>query len=147
MRVIGRAGKRPEITVAVVKTAHLKKYGFDEVLKPLLNDLKILEDGYYFTVGNSNIPITGTLSVFCGDTPASNLAGGFKEGVSLAMKCCRHCEANQDDIQKIVHEEECILRTEVRLVSQYERMEINPALTKHYSVNYSLDRRSIVELK
>lgn len=130
--------------LAVVKTAHLKKYGFDEILKPLLNDLKILEDGYYFTVGNSNIPITGALSVFCGDTPASNLAGGFKEGVSLVMKCCRHCEANQDDIQKIVHEEECILRTEACLASQYERMENNPALTKHYSVNYGLDRRSIL---
>lgn len=95
-------------------------------------------------VGNSNIPITGALSVFCGDTPASNLAGGFKEGVSLAMKCCRHCEANQDDIQKTVHEEECILRTEACLASQYERKENNPALTKHYLVNYGLDRRSIL---
>ena len=71
--------------LAVVKTSHLKKYGFDEVLKPFLNDLKILEDGYFFTVGNSNIPITGAVSVFCGDTPASNLAGGFKEGVSFAV--------------------------------------------------------------
>lgn len=130
--------------LAVVKTSHLKKYGFDEVLKPFLNDLKKLEDGYFFTVNNRTIPITGAVSVFCGDTPASNLAGGFKEGVSFAMKCCRHCEANQNDIQNIVHEEDCVLRTEARLEGQYERMENNPALAKHYSVNYGLDRRSIL---
>ena len=47
-------------------------------------------------------------------------------------------------IKKKVHEEECILRTEARLESQFERMENNPALTKHYSVNYGLDRRSIL---
>ena len=93
--------------LAVVKTSHVKKYGFDEVLKPFLNDLKKLEDGYFFTVNNRSIPITGAVSVFCGDTPASNLAGGFKEGVSFAMKCCRHCEANQNDIQNILHEEDC----------------------------------------
>lgn len=51
----------------------LKTYGFDEVLKPLLDDLKKLasDDGYYFTVGNSTIYIRGAVSVFCGDTPAS----------------------------------------------------------------------------
>ena len=130
--------------LAVVKTSHVKKYGFDEVLKPFLNDLKKLEDGYFFTVNNRSIPITGAVSVLCGDTPTSDLGGGFKEGVSFAMKCCRHCEANQNDIQNIVHEEDCVLRPEARLESQYERMESNPALAKHYSVNYGLDRRSIL---
>ena len=40
----------------------------------------------------------GAVSVFSGDTPASQLAGGFKEGVAFAMKCCRHCEASQADM-------------------------------------------------
>ena len=49
------------ILLAVVKTAHLKKYGFDEVQKPPLDDMKKLasDDGYYFTVGNNSISLRG----------------------------------------------------------------------------------------
>ncbi|KAJ7391289.1 hypothetical protein OS493_019421 [Desmophyllum pertusum] len=54
------------------------------------------DDGFYFAVGNRTIPLRGAVSVFCGGTPAAQLAGGFKEGVSFALKCCRHCEANQE---------------------------------------------------
>ena len=32
----------------------------------------------------------GTLLAFVGDTPAVNLVGGFKEGVGMAMRKCRH---------------------------------------------------------
>lgn len=132
--------------LAVVKTSHLKKYGFDEILKPLLEDLKKLasEDGYFFTVENRAIPLRGAVSAFCGDTPAAQLAGGFKEGVSFAMKCCRHCEGNQNDIQDSFVEDDYVLRNKARLESQYERMENFPALAKHYSVNYGLVRRSIL---
>ena len=47
--------------LAVVKTAHLKKYGFDEVLKPLLDDLRKLasSDGYFFVVDSRPIPLRG----------------------------------------------------------------------------------------
>jgi len=132
--------------LAVVKTSHLKKYGFDEILKPLLWDLKKLatDDGVYFAVGNRTIPLRGAVSVFCGDTPAAQLAGGFKEGVAFALKCCRHCEASQDVMQNIFSEDDCVLRTEDRLESQFSRMENIPELAKHFSVNYGLDRRSIL---
>ena len=33
----------------------------------------------------------GYLLVFFGDTPASALAGGFKEGVGGVYRCCRTC--------------------------------------------------------
>ena len=132
--------------LAVVKTSHLKKYGFDEILKPLLCDLKTLatDDGFHFAVGKRTIPLRGAVSVFCGDTPAAQLAGGFKEGVSFALKCCGHCEANQDDMQNKFNEEDFVLRTEDRLESQFRRMENIPELAKHFSVNYGLDRRSIL---
>ena len=112
-------------------------------MKPLLHDLKKLasDDGYYFTIGNSSIPFRGAVSVFCDDTPAANLAGGFKEGVTFALKCC---EASQNHIQNISHEAECVLRTEARQEIQYERMESFPALAQHYSVNYGLHRKSIL---
>ena len=60
------------------------------------------------------------------------------------MKCCRQCEASQNDVQNVFHEDECILRTKARLESQYERMESFPTLAQHYSVNYGLGRKSIL---
>ena len=58
--------KLDAIFLLAVKTARLKKYGFDEVFKPFLDDLKELAsgDGYFFTVGNSTIPLRGGVSVF-----------------------------------------------------------------------------------
>ena len=73
----------------------------------------------------------GAVSVFCGNTPASQLAGGFKEGVAFAMKCCRHCETSKDDMQNIFDESQCVLRSEARLESQNERIDSFPALAQH----------------
>lgn len=39
---------------------------------------------------------------FCGDTPASNFLGGFKEGVGGAFRKCRRCMASVADIQSKV---------------------------------------------
>ena len=36
---------------------------------------------------------------FLGDTPAANIAGGFKEGVSQAARKCRYCMATDSQIQ------------------------------------------------
>lgn len=45
----------------------------------------------------------GTLVAFVGDTPAVNMVGGFKEGVGMAMRKCRHCMATFSQIQTKVH--------------------------------------------
>ena len=46
--------------------------------------------------------VKGRLIAFVGDTPAVNLVGGFKEGVGMAMRKCRHCMATFDQIQSKV---------------------------------------------
>ena len=46
----------------------------------------------------------GALIAFVGDTPAINMVGGFKEGVGMAMRKCRHCMATIDEVQtKVDH--------------------------------------------
>lgn len=40
----------------------------------------------------------GALIAFIGDTPASGLVGGFKEGVGGALRCCRSCMIKSDDL-------------------------------------------------
>ena len=40
----------------------------------------------------------GYLVVFLGDTPASGLVGGFKEGVGGAYRCCRTCMVKSSEL-------------------------------------------------
>lgn len=51
------------------------------------------------TIGDHQYSFEGALVAFLGDTPAVNMAGGFKEGVGRAMRKCRHCMATNDQIQ------------------------------------------------
>ena len=54
------------------------------------------------TLSDRQYHVKGRLIAFVGDTPAVNLVGGFKEGVSLAMRKCRQCMATFDQIQSKV---------------------------------------------
>ena len=55
----------------------------------------ILEDG-------TNRHYYGCLVTFFGDTPVSSLAGGFKEGVGGAYRCCSTCIIISDDLSTSV---------------------------------------------
>ncbi len=44
----------------------------------------------------------GCLLAFLGDTPASALAGGFKEGVGGAYRCCSTCMITSSDLDSTV---------------------------------------------
>jgi len=41
----------------------------------------------------------GAVICLCGDVPASNNIGGFKEGVGFALRKCRRCMATGEDMQ------------------------------------------------
>ena len=45
----------------------------------------------------------GAIVSTCGDTPASNFVGGFKEGVGFALRKRRMCMATTDEISTKVH--------------------------------------------
>ena len=51
------------------------------------------------TIGEQIYHLKGQLVAFVGDTPAVNMAGGFKEGVGMAMRKCRQCMATYNQIQ------------------------------------------------
>ena len=61
--------------------------------------LHVLKDGHTFIVHGQKLHLKGSLLCMVGDTPAVALAGGFKEGVGFANKKCRHCMANNEQIQ------------------------------------------------
>ncbi|KAK2552221.1 hypothetical protein P5673_026746 [Acropora cervicornis] len=95
---------------AVYKTEHLSnpKYGFNKVMGPLVEEMKMLgsDRGYTFSLPIGHINLRGGIFAVLADTPASNKAGGFKEGVGGARRKCRHCMANFEDMQCLFMEED-----------------------------------------
>lgn len=67
--------------------------------------------GYTFTLPVGHINLRGGIFAFLADTPASNKAGGFKEGVSGARRKCCHCMANFENMQCQFMEEDFQLRS------------------------------------
>ena len=105
--------------VAFFESRLLDKYSLDDILKPFISDLQQLNSvsyimcamacimlsvtikpvGWTFTLEDREYHFKGTLVAFVGDTPAVCLAGGYKEGVGMAMRKCRHCMATYNQIQ------------------------------------------------
>ena len=100
--------------LAITEQRLLKKYGMDEILKPFVEELKVLGDdmGHDFQLQNGIVRLRGALLAVIADTPASQLLGGFKESVGGAKRKCRHCMANFEDMQSKFREEEYELRNQ-----------------------------------
>ena len=45
----------------------------------------------------------GRVICLCGDIPASNYIGGFKEGVGFSLQNCRRCMATSIDMNSYSH--------------------------------------------
>ena len=112
--------------VALFQADLLERYSINAVLEPFISDLKKLSavsilhlaihygqinanntlylkpGGCTMTIQESSHSIEGALIAFVGDTPAVNMAGGFKEGVGGAMRKCHHCVAINSMIQSKV---------------------------------------------
>lgn len=70
------------------------------------------DDGYSFFIPNiaGSVTLRGGVLAFLADTPASQCAGGYKEGVGGARCKCRHCMANSTTMQICFEEEMFELR-------------------------------------
>lgn len=64
--------------------------------------------GLSVTIGDSQHHLKSVLLAFVGDTPAVNMVGGYKEGVGMATRKCRHCMATDSQIQaKVISYNNC----------------------------------------
>lgn len=82
---------------ALVKSDDVKKYGFDQVLQPLLQDLKTLEqDGMFVPLLGTCVK--GTVLVVLADNLGAHGIAGFNESFT-AGHICRVCTATRKDIQ------------------------------------------------
>ena len=85
--------------LAVCDKDILNKYGIEAVLHPFITDMQKLHEGYDFRIDGSIYNLKGNLFHVLGDTPASHLIGGFKQGVGFAFSKCRACHCTYEDMQ------------------------------------------------
>lgn len=68
---------------ATCDVRHIKKYGMDKILEPLVEELKVLasDSGHPFEIAGGKVFLRGSVLAILADTPASQALGGYKESV------------------------------------------------------------------
>ena len=77
------------------KAEHVRIYGYDCVLKPLIEDIKSLETVGVF-VEKLGYKVKGTTLFIAADNLAAHSLGGFQESFNVE-KFCRFCLASRKD--------------------------------------------------
>ncbi|CAI5668325.1 unnamed protein product [Oreochromis niloticus] len=90
--------------VALFHTEDMKKYGFDPILQPLINDIKILEC-FGLDLPFSSEKVYGTICQITGDNLGMHTILGFTESFS-ARHFCRLCLVDKDDAQNVYDEDD-----------------------------------------
>ena len=98
--------------VAIAKTKDVRQNGaVERLLAEFVQTLVALSDGVDMQVLGWQRQVKGALVMVCADTLASNWIGGFKEGVSFALKNCRVCELENKATSSVFSEtQECVHR-------------------------------------
>lgn len=134
--------------VAVAKTYDCKEFGLSKLLFDFMNGINhIHNNGITIYCANQELHLKGGLVAFAGDTLASNLIGGFKEGVGFSLKVCRTCEVRKEQLSLLLIEEDCILRDEQehkRRCSVLKKA-LTKANRKYWSKMYGINSASCLE--
>ena len=115
------------------KSTHVKTYGFDQVLDPLLRDLAHLEEEGIFVekLGKS---VNGTVQYVAADNLGAHSIGGFIESFS-GQYVCRFCTGKKEDFQtEEVRSGAFQLRTKESHSKHVQTVEENEAMTNCFGV-------------
>ena len=85
--------------LSIFPNRHVESYGLNFLLKPIVEEIKLLEDGVDMMIHGTMIKVYGTLAVLTADNLASHAVGGFKAGFAKGFRKCRYCLAVDVDIQ------------------------------------------------
>ncbi|XP_071812827.1 uncharacterized protein [Apostichopus japonicus] len=86
--------------VWLCKSSLMKKYGLDTIIKPLMDDLNILEEhGIQVNVHGVEHKFYGSVCSVIADNLASHFIGGFTESFS-GFRVCRFCMCTSESLRK-----------------------------------------------
>lgn len=96
----------------VGKYEDIVKYGIDDFMAPLVEDIKTLYcNGLTVSVAGVDRVLHGGLLAFVADNLAAHLVGGFKQSMSFALRICRGCMITRELSQKCFLESDCKMHT------------------------------------
>ena len=88
-----------------------KVYGINHILNPIVDELKLLEQGVLLKIGTGTKKVFGTVNIFTADNLAFHAVGGIKIGFSRAYRKCRYCLATDEEIQALSCDSNITFRT------------------------------------
>jgi hypothetical protein len=94
---------------ACALSADVARYGHSKILKPLLDDIKLLEKGVEFNLPHGTYTVYGTVVCLVADNLAANGVLGFVESFS-ANYYCRFCKMSKTDCQDSCRQSCALLR-------------------------------------
>lgn len=115
--------------LAMCNCVDIKKYGFDPILAPFMEELHKLEsdDGVTFQVDKDKyFTLRGSLALVSADNLGGNSLFGFVESFSANMPC-RVCTGNKDEFQTKFIGEQFQLRSKREHNEHVEQSSRNPA--------------------
>lgn len=92
--------------------------------------MKEIHRGKELNVNNVVKTYYGTLYYVIGDTPATQLLGGFKEGVSMAKKPCRTCNITIDELGNHLSDKKLNFRNEVEYIDRCDALDHIEGISK-----------------
>lgn len=125
------------------KSKDLRKFGISNLLQDFVISLNVLHEGKHFLIEEERNKYYGMLYCASVDTPATQLLGGFKEGVGMAEKPCRSCEVRYDNLASSFSEDDFISRDEAEHRGRCDVLDqIKGKTRKYWSKQYGITRRS-----
>ena len=100
-------------------------------------------DGVQVRIGSDLHTIYGGSLAFLADNLAAHVVGGFKESMSFGLRICKTCMTTGEESQTCYSETGCVLRNTEQHFNECEM--IQGELGSHYSTNFGINRRSILE--
>lgn len=89
-----RSKVEPLQLILLCRQKDFEYFGHEAVFRPLIEDLKLLEDG----INDKGKLIQGSLFAIMGDNLGSHCIGGFTENFSSALHSCRYCLVHKRDM-------------------------------------------------
>ena len=129
--------------LSVFPHSTLRQHGVNVLIRPVVDDLKLLERGVEMTIAGNRTTVRGTLTAVVADNLASHQIGGFKAGFAKGFRKCRFCLGTDEEIQTKFFDDEFSPRTRQGHDFQCSALEIQE-LRAHFSRLYGISEETIL---
>jgi hypothetical protein len=132
--------------LALAYANDIHKYGVNELLGPFVEQMKLLgsDNGVQLNVNGNPVQVHGAVLCVCGDTPASNFLGGFKEGVGYSLRKCQCCLAVTENMRTEFHSGGFITRDKASHDHHCTLIEGDVNGRGGFSTTYGINNRSLL---